>query len=49
MTLNQLILRFRILVPDAKTSVISDANVTTMLNEGVDKILSTTRILTFDF
>lgn len=38
MTLNQLILRFRILVPDAKTSVISDANVTTMLNEGVDKI-----------
>ena len=38
MTLNQLIQRFRIQVPDAKKTVISDANVTTMLNEGVDKV-----------
>lgn len=38
MTLTQLIQRFRIQVPDAKKSVISDADITTMLNEGVDKV-----------
>ncbi len=38
MTLNQMIFRFRVMVPDAKASVISDADITTMLNEGVDKV-----------
>ena len=38
MTLNEMIARFRVQVPTAKASVISDVNVTTMLNEGVDKV-----------
>lgn len=38
MTLNQLIQRLRIQVPDAKKSVVSDADVTTLLNEACDKV-----------
>lgn len=38
MTLTQLINRFRVQVPDAKTSVISNTDLTTILNEAPDKI-----------
>lgn len=46
MTLNQMIKRFRIMVPEAKKSNVDDESVIVMLNEGCDKVNLISKIYT---